>query len=60
MRAVVKDDCSGCGLCVDSAPEVFEMDGSVAKVKMDPIPDNLAESAREAAAGCPSESIVIS
>ncbi len=51
------DECTGCGLCEDSCPEVYEMDGDVAKVKVDPVPADQEAAAKEAAEDCPSDAI---
>ena len=62
MRAMVDADvCTGCGLCVDTCPEVFEMgeEEDVATVKVATIPESAAESAREAEENCPVEAITI-
>lgn len=60
MKAIVNDTCTGCGLCVETCPEVFEMgDDSMAKVKKDPVPKEQEDACREAAAGCPVEAIVL-
>ena len=61
MKAVViADDCTGCGLCVETCPEVFEMnDDDIAKVKADPVPAEAEASAKESADDCPSEAIKI-
>lgn len=60
MKATVDvDTCTGCGLCVDTCPEVFEMDGDVVKVLVDPVPAELGESCTEAAEGCPVEAIAV-
>ena len=60
MKAIVdQDTCTGCGLCVDTCPEVFEMDGDLAKVKLDEVPQNLQDSCREAMEGCPVNAISI-
>lgn len=60
MRAIVdKDTCIGCGLCPDTCPEVFEMNGDKAEVKADPVPAAAEESCRDAASQCPVEAIKI-
>ena len=60
MKAVVDEEtCTGCGLCSDTCPEVFELDGDVAKVKADPVPSEAEGACREAAEGCPVEAITI-
>jgi len=60
MEAKVdKDLCTGCNLCVDACPEVFEMEGDTAKVKVSPVPQGAEESCREAKDGCPVEAISI-
>ena len=60
MKAVVdKDECIGCGLCVETCPEVFDMDGDVADVIVDEIPSDAEDSAQEAAENCPVDCITI-
>ncbi|OGS46554.1 MAG: ferredoxin [Elusimicrobia bacterium RIFOXYD2_FULL_34_15] len=60
MKAVVdKDLCTGCGLCVDSCPDVFEMQDVVAVVKVSPIPAGAEECAKQAASDCPVEAIKV-
>lgn len=61
MKAVVDEtSCSGCGVCVDACPDVFEMgDSDVVVVTADPVPAEFEEAAREAAEQCPCEAIVL-
>ncbi|MBC8181259.1 ferredoxin [candidate division KSB1 bacterium] len=61
MKATVDPDlCTGCELCVDECPDVFEMnDDDLAVVKVDVVPADAEESAQEAADDCPSEAITI-
>jgi ferredoxin len=60
MKAVVDQEaCVGCGLCADTCPEVFEMEGSAAKVIVETVPEDAVESCREAASACPVEAIKV-
>jgi len=60
MKAKVDESlCTGCGLCVDTCPDVFELPGDTAQVKADPVPADAEECAKEAAEGCPVEAISI-
>ena len=60
MRVKIDENtCTGCGLCTDSCPEVFEMGDTTAKVIADPVPADQEECAREAAENCPVDAISI-
>jgi ferredoxin len=60
MKAKVDPDlCTGCELCVDTAPDVFEMKGDVAVAKVDAVPADSEDAAKEAAESCPAEAIAI-
>jgi len=60
MKASVDPDmCTGCGLCPDICPAVFEMDGGVAKAKGGPVPSDAEDTCRDAAESCPVEAINI-
>lgn len=60
MRAIVDSDmCTGCGLCPDMCPSVFELDGDVATVIADPVPSDAEDACRDAADSCPVEAITI-
>ena len=60
MRATVDPDlCTGCELCVDTAPEVFEMQSDLAVAKVDIVPEEAEDLTREAAESCPAEAIKV-
>ena len=56
---VDRDACTGCELCVDTCPDVFEMDDDLAKAKVSVVPEDQEDCAREAAEGCPVEAIEV-
>jgi len=51
--------CTGCELCVDTCPEIFEMGDDTATVKVDTVPEDQEDCVREAAENCPVEAILI-
>lgn len=60
MKAKVDPDlCTGCGLCPDICPAVFEMDGDVARATVDTVPGGEEENCKDAADSCPVEAIAI-
>ncbi len=59
MAIVDQETCTGCGLCADLCPEVFEMDGDTARVIVDVVPAEVADMCREAMEGCPVEAIAL-
>jgi len=60
MKARVNADvCTGCGLCADTCPAIFEIDNAVAKVLVEDVPKDAIATCREAAANCPVEAINI-
>ena len=60
MKAVVNEElCTGCGLCVDSCPDVFEMKDDKAVVKGSDIPESALDCTKDSAANCPVEAIVV-
>ena len=54
-----KDTCTGCGLCVDNCPEVFEQGEDSASVKVDMVPAGNEDCAKQAAEDCPLEAITV-
>lgn len=52
-------NCTGCELCIQVCPEVFEMDNGIAKAKVDPVPAASEASAKEAADSCPVACITV-
>jgi ferredoxin len=57
--SVNAEDCTGCELCVNECPDLFELDGDVAKSKVDVVPEGAEECARQAAEDCPVSAIAI-
>ena len=60
MKTKVDPDlCTGCELCVETCPDVYEMQDDIAVVKVDVVPEDLEDDVREAAESCPAEAILI-
>lgn len=57
--SVDKDLCTGCGLCTDNCPEVFEMKDDIASVKLSEVPKNLESQVKQCADDCPVEAIKV-
>ena len=56
--SIVDDECTGCGLCETTCPEVFELD-DIAIVKADADLNEFEDLIRTAADECPVEAIQI-
>jgi len=57
MRVIIDADlCTGCSLCEQTVPEVFEIVDGVAVVKTSMLVDN-EEAVKEAAENCPVDAI---
>ena len=61
MKAVVDaDTCIGCGLCADTCPGVYKMEGDKAVSFVSAIAKDQEECAKKGAEECPVEAIKIS
>lgn len=61
MKAKVDADlCIGCGLCVTTCPEVFEMQGDKAVVIGSAVPKNAEDTCKKATDECPVTAIILS
>lgn len=59
MKVSITEDCTACGLCVDTCPEVFEIGDEIAQVIADPVPEALEDQITQAAEECPVEAIIV-
>jgi len=59
MKVRIEDNCTACGLCVDTCPDVFEMGDEMAQVIVEVVPPELEDTVQQAADECPVEAIVI-
>lgn len=60
MKAKVDaDTCIGCGLCVTTCPEVFEMKDDKAVVIVAVVPKNAEECSKKATDECPVTAIAV-
>jgi len=60
MNANVDPDlCTGCGICIDVCPAVFEMPDDLAITKVAVVPEDVEDDCREAAEQCPVDAIEI-
>lgn len=61
MKASIDDGrCRGHGVCTTICPEVFEMtDDGYAEAIVEDVPDELQDSAREAASACPENAVIL-
>jgi len=61
MKVTITDQCMGDRNCNDLCAEIFEYDEDklLSIVKMDPIPKHLEDVARQAAAECGADAIII-
>lgn len=54
-----KNTCTGCGLCIDVCPEIFQIKDDKAIVSTDSIPDEFYDLCIDAKEQCPLEAIKI-
>lgn len=49
--------CFGCELCIQICPDVFTLEGNLAQVIVDRVPDDVQDDCRAAAEACPVNAI---
>ena len=59
MYVRIEDNCTACGLCVDTCPDVFDMGDGIAEVIVDEVPAEMEDAVEQAADECPVEAIVV-
>lgn len=60
MKAYVnQEECIGCGLCAETCPAVFSMDGDKAVAYSGDVPANDEDCTKKATEGCPVGAISI-
>ena len=59
MKVRIEDTCTGCGLCVDTCPDVFEMGPDIAQVNNDEVPAEYEDDVQQAADECPAAAIIV-
>jgi ferredoxin len=60
MKAKVDPDlCTGCELCTQTCPDVFDMQDDVAVAIVEEIPEDAEDCAKQAAEECPVEAIKV-
>lgn len=57
--SIDKELCTGCELCVQTCPEVYEMQGDIAVAKAEVVPPGNEDCAKQAAEDCPTVAIKI-
>jgi len=59
MKVRIEDNCTACGLCVNTCPEVFTMGQDKAEVLVETVPPMYEAAVEQAADECPVEAIIV-
>ena len=60
MKAIVDaETCTGCGLCPQICPEVFQLEDDIAKVLLASVPKEFEAACRDAVESCPVSAIAL-
>lgn len=59
MKVTVDDNCTGCGLCIETCPDIFYMGTRKSEAISGSIPAEFEDGAQKASDNCPVEAIII-
>jgi len=60
MKAIVdQETCTGCTLCTQTCPDIFQMEGDKAKTITNTVPGDKEDCAKKAADECPVDAISV-
>ncbi len=60
MKVRIRDICTACGVCLDTCPDILEMEqDDIVRVTVNKIPPEFEETIQQAADECPIQAIIV-